>query len=162
MSRDELAFSARLRLGTRRPCSPELTPIRSIMPVQRKFNPSQYFKPERQRTSPANLPKTAGPSPSSSDTRIPDQSDVRSRLRRLAPAEPYEVEIDDPVFNTEDAARILGVRPSRLEKWRQRGVGPEYLQYDKDGIRYELSSLVAFKASRRVRPSRQPHPGRAR
>jgi hypothetical protein len=89
-------------------------------------------------------------------------AEIPSRLRRLEPAKPIEVAYVDPVFDTHDAAIILGVLQSRLEKWRQRDQGPDYLWYDDDYPRYELSSLIEFKASHRIRPSRQAHPGKRR
>jgi len=89
-------------------------------------------------------------------------AEIPNRLRRLEPAEPIEVAEDDPVFDTLDAAIVLGIRPSRLEKWRQRDQGPDYLWYDDDYPRYELSSLIQFKAAHRIRPSRQAHPGKRR
>jgi len=127
------------------------------MPNSQKFNLYQHLKNVGDDVPAADEPSRIALGAAGSAS-----FDARSRLRQLAAVEPVELVIDDPVFNTEDAAKILGMKGHRLEKWRQRGMGPEYLQYDQDGIRYELSSLVAFKASRRVRPSRQPHPGRAR
>lgn len=101
-------------------------------------------------------PSTATDTPTSTQV-----AEIPSRIRELEPAAPPLVAIDDPVFNTPDAAQILGVTADRLIKWRQRRQGPEYLQYEHRGpVRYELSALIAFKAAHRVRPSRQPHPGR--
>ena len=91
----------------------------------------------------------------------PKIAEIPSRVRELEPAEASPV--DDPVFNTSHAAQILGLSTDRLMKWRQRGQGPAYLQYKQNGsVRYELSALIEFKAAHRVRPSRQPHPGRRR
>jgi hypothetical protein len=89
-------------------------------------------------------------------------AEIPNRLRRLEPAKPIEVAEDDPVFDTHDAAIILGVLQSRLEKWRKRDQGPDYLWYDDDFPRYELSALIQFKAAHRIRPSRQAHPGKRR
>lgn len=93
----------------------------------------------------------------------PKAPEIPERLMQLEPDEPPVFINPDPVFNTSDAATILGVEPSRLEKWRQRSQGPDYLQYEKCGyVRYELSALIAFKAAHRIRPSRQPRVGRRR
>lgn len=111
-----------------------------------------------------NPPKPQS-SPAAPDTTTPGQdvTTVPSRFRDLEPAEPPLAVIDDPVFNTPDAALILGVTADRLMKWRQRRQGPAYLQYEPNGpVRYELSALIEFKAAHRVRPSRRPHPGRRR
>jgi len=104
------------------------------------------FKPQPAADAGASTPK------------IPN---IPERLRRLEPATPIEVRNDDPVFDTQDAAQILGLKEDRLIKWRARGQGPEFLRYEESGhVRYELSALIAFKAASRVRPSRQPNPGR--
>jgi len=92
----------------------------------------------------------------------PEVTEIPFRLKSLEPAIPAQVANDDPVFMTSDAASILGITADRLYKWRQRDQGPDYLHYPGDYIRYELSALIEFKSTHRVRPSRQPHPGRRR
>ena len=87
-------------------------------------------------------------------------AEIPYRLKRLEPTEPAKVINEDPVLDTLDAAAYLGLLPSRLEKWRQRDEGPIYLRYEDDSVRYELSELVVFRTAHRVRPTRQPHPGR--
>jgi len=111
-----------------------------------------------------NPPKPQPPQPAP-EAPAPDPKilHIPERLRDREPLVAKSFIDDDPVFKTGDTARILGVEPSRLEKWRQRDQGPDYLQYEKSGsVRYEFSALVAFKAAHRVRPSRRPHPGRRR
>ena len=125
------------------------------MPIATKFNLAEYHKRKTPRPETENRAKAVEHPSKSSAAPAPTIEDIRSRLAKLGPAEPIEFYIDDPVFNTEDAARILGVKKSRMEKWRQRGQGPQYLRYDSDGFFYDLSSLVAFKAERRVRPPRR-------
>ncbi|MGA8041178.1 MAG: helix-turn-helix domain-containing protein [Terracidiphilus sp.] len=113
----------------------------------------------------AKLASLANPQPTPPASTPPSKkiAEIPARLRELEPAEPLLVPIDDPVFNTPDAAEILGVNADRLMKWRKRGQGPAYLQYEQNGpVRYELSALIEFKAAHRVRPVRQPHPGRRR
>jgi hypothetical protein len=79
----------------------------------------------------------------------------------LEPAAPEKFFNDDPVFNTTDAAVILGVTADRMVKWRYRKQGPAYLRYEVNGhVRYELSELIRFKAAHRVRPARQARIGR--
>ena len=90
----------------------------------------------------------------------PKASQVRFLYPDIELFDPEEFIKDDPAFKTRDAAAILGVPADRLMKWRQRGQGPEYLVYEDGGIRYELSALIAYKASRRVSPSRQSRPRR--
>jgi len=54
---------------------------------------------------------------------------------------------DNPVFNELGAATILGVSAETLKKWRQRNIGPDYIQYGTSGpVPYELNSLMAFRA----------------
>lgn len=115
-----------------------------------------------QRAISANRPTSTQPDqppqPNSDQTPPPPRvSQVPERLRSLEPADPPIITIEDPVFNTRDAATILGVKPDRLEKWRQRDQGPDYLQYEDYGyVRYENSALKEFKSRHRIRPSRRP------
>lgn len=110
----------------------------------------------------ADKPHTSKPVPGV-NAPTPKPPEIPERPMQLEPDEPPVFINPDPVFNTPDAATILGVEPSRLEKWRQRGQGPDYLQYEKHGsVRYELSALIAFKAAHRIRASRQPRGGRRR
>ncbi len=114
----------------------------------------------------ARLNNSSNPQPNQppSAATIPQSkkiAEIPSRMRELEPEAPPLVAVDDPVFTTTDAAQILGIAAERLMKWRQRDQGPDYVQYENDGpVRYELSALIEFKAAHRVRPSRQPHPGR--
>jgi hypothetical protein len=50
-------------------------------------------------------------------------------------------------YQTEEAAKILGVRPCTLEAWRCRGGGPEFLKLGK-AVRYRQSDLEFFMQSR--------------
>jgi hypothetical protein len=105
-------------------------------------------------------PQPTKPTPEAS-TSSPTITQIPLLIRGLEPPERHCVATEDPVFDTPQAAQILGLKVDRLTKWRQRGQGPEYLKYESNrSVRYELSSLVQFKAAHRVRPSRQPHPGR--
>lgn len=116
--------------------------------------------PQNQRIASANPSKSVQsqqpqPPASAPSTLPPEITPVPEGLRTLEPEEAQSVTIEDPVFNTGDAAEILGVTADRLEKWRQRGKGPDFIQREKYGqVRYELSALNVFKARRRIRPSR--------
>jgi hypothetical protein len=64
---------------------------------------------------------------------------------------------DNPVFNEFGAAKIVGVSAEVLKKWRQRNMGPDYIQYGAAGpVRYELNALMAFRASHVVKPGGKP------
>ena len=125
---------------------------------------SQLARILQARAAKLNSPTHPQPNKPAAAANIPTSNkiaEIPSRMRELEPEAPPLVAIDDPVFTTADAARILGITAQRLMKWRQRDQGPDYLQYEKGGpVRYELSALIEFKAAHRVRPSRQPHPGR--
>ena len=100
------------------------------------------------------------PQPNSDPTPLPPKiTQIPDRLRSLEPADPPLIPIQDPVFITRDAATILGLKSDRLEKWRQRGLGPDYLRYPNGYVRYELSALNNFKSDNRIRPSRKPRRG---
>lgn len=64
---------------------------------------------------------------------------------------------DNPVFNERGAAQLLGVSAECLKKWRQRDQGPDYIQYGPNGpIRYELSTLTAFRVANTVHIASKP------
>ncbi len=66
---------------------------------------------------------------------------------------PLSVFDDNPVFNEFGAAKLVGVSAEVLKKWRQRNMGPDYIQYGAAGpVRYELSALMAFRAAHKVKP----------
>lgn len=116
----------------------------------RNTDASRPPTPSSPRSTPTS--PTAAPHP-------PQPRIIRDLLKRLDDADLEEFIQQDPVLNTPAASAVLGLSPSRLEKWRQRGQGPAYVLYDSD-IRYEFSELVAFKAAHRVRPNRRPTAGR--
>ncbi len=62
---------------------------------------------------------------------------------------------DNPVFDEFCAARFLGLSTETLKKWRQRDLGPDYIQYGPGGpVRYELNALMAFRAANTVKPAK--------
>ena len=64
----------------------------------------------------------------------------------LEPRPPLSAINDDPVFNTRDAAEILGVSYEAMKKWRERDRGPDYIQYGFEGpIRYSWNVLLNFR-----------------
>jgi hypothetical protein len=79
---------------------------------------------------------------------------VRLVLPRVLYVEPADLEKflnDDPMFGTRGAAIILGVSVDLMKKWRQRGQGPQYYQYEQGGpIVYSLNALMDYKAAHLV------------
>jgi hypothetical protein len=111
--------------------------------------------PNLDRNFPLQRQSEPSPDPAPRVTAIPEH------LTTLELVEPEKFIYDDAVFNTADAAAILGVTADRMVKWRYRKQGPAYLRYEGNGhVHYELSELIRFKAANRVRPSRQPRIGR--
>ena len=97
----------------------------------------------------------AAPTKSSSltDHTAPKVTEIPERYMRLEPKDPLIVIDDNPVFDAYAAARILGRSDECLKKWRQRDQGPDYIQYERNGVvRYELSALMKFRAEHRVKP----------
>lgn len=63
---------------------------------------------------------------------------------------------DNPVFDENAAATILGLSAETLKKWRQRNIGPDYIQYGPAGpVRYTLNALMAFRAAYTVKPAKK-------
>ena len=53
---------------------------------------------------------------------------------------------DNPALKEDAAARLLGLSNETVKKWRQRGIGPNYIQYGPDGpVRYFLNDLLEFR-----------------
>lgn len=59
-------------------------------------------------------------------------------------------------LTTEQAAQVLGLKPTTLEVWRCRGDGPAYLKLGR-AVRYRREDLEAF-----LRASECPHTGAPR
>ena len=59
--------------------------------------------------------------------------------------------IYEPVVAVGVAAVILGVSVDLMEKWRQRGVGPDYIKYQGGPVRYAMSALNEYRAAHTVR-----------
>jgi hypothetical protein len=66
----------------------------------------------------------------------------------------------DPLFDVHDAAEIVGLSRDSLDKRRQRGQPPDYIQYDSQSgrpgpVRYALSALMKFREDHTIYPSRK-------
>jgi len=105
---------------------------------------------------------TAGPVQSQTSTVSPNlqapagETSIHPRARELLAAfrkqipeallyyepKPTRAIFGNPVVNEHGAAGLLGVSQELLKKWQQRSLGPNYIQYGKNGpIRYELTLL---------------------
>jgi hypothetical protein len=83
--------------------------------------------------------------------------EIPERFMCLEPPLPPLAINDNPVFNVNAAGRILGVSAERLDKWRQRNQGPDFIQYGKNGsVRYPLSALMAYRAAHTVKVGSKP------
>ena len=79
-----------------------------------------------------------------------------TRYMKLEPPVPLSAINDDPVFDPRAAATILGRTADTLKKWRQRGQGPDYIQYGEDGpVRYQWSALKRFQAQHTIHPENE-------
>jgi hypothetical protein len=107
---------------------------------------------------PKDLPSTAQPLSSSKASRPIAETNPPPRRTQIfgtnlslerPPVSTYD---DNPVFDERGAAAYLGLSQECLKKWRQRNQGPDYIQYGPGGtVRYELSALMAFRATHRVK-----------
>jgi len=67
---------------------------------------------------------------------------------------PLKALCSNPVLNERSAAALVGVSQDLMKKWRQRGFGPNYIQYGENGpVRYELLELTEFREIHRVQAS---------
>ena len=85
---------------------------------------------------------------------------LRTHIPRVFPdlaPRPLLAYDDNPVFKEDSAARFLGISAECIKKWRQRNQGPDYLQYGPGGpVRYELNTLIAFRAAHKITVGGQP------
>jgi hypothetical protein len=114
---------------------------------------------------PKDLPSTAQPLSSSKASRSIAERNPHPPLDSPPPRRtqifgtnlslerpPVSTYDDNPVFDERGAAAYLGLSQECLKKWRQRNQGPDYIQYGPGGtVRYELSALMAFRATHRVK-----------
>lgn len=64
---------------------------------------------------------------------------------------PVKALCSNSVLNERSAAALVGVTQDLMKKRRQRGWGPNYIQYGENGlVRYELLELMEFRAAHRV------------
>lgn len=87
--------------------------------------------------------------------RIPQRQELPGRYLTIE-RQPFAAYDDNPVFNEFGAAEFIGVSAETIKKWRQRDMGPDYLQYGASGpVRYELSALREFRAVHRIKTGRK-------
>src|SRR5215469_10349001 len=126
--------------------SPRPTGRRSTMASPSSPRISQISRVQKLNPLPVAHQETI-PSPPVPGAVAPKRTEIPSRLARLEPSQPLHLIDNDPVFEVMYAARLLGISQDLLEKWRQRGQGPDYIQYGPGGpVLYALSALEAYKA----------------
>ncbi len=72
------------------------------------------------------------------------QYDLREAYVRGREAEPAAAEIEDRMLKSREAARMIGISPRTLAKWRQRGVGPQCVRLGYNLVVYRLSDIGAW------------------
>ncbi len=134
-----MASNPYLRNGS---LSPRQTSNLSVTPNTTANAPGSRVFPERTDQQPAA-----------------DNRRIRIVLPRLLHVEPIDFEKfinDDPLVGTLGAAIILGVSVDLVKKWRQRGQGPQYYQYEDRGpVLYSLNALKEYKAAHLVIPRKK-------
>ena len=55
----------------------------------------------------------------------------------------------DPLVDQIEAAELLGVSPSTMNGWRNTGRGPAYVALSSRCVRYKISDLQRYVASKR-------------
>jgi hypothetical protein len=54
------------------------------------------------------------------------------------------------MLTTERTAEFLGVSGWTLFLWRKNGIGPPYLRFSRNAVRYSVDDLMAWLRTRRV------------
>jgi hypothetical protein len=140
-----------------------LEKLRKLPPIPLvEFRGSEKGQSRSPKAAPALQPtleaQTSQPAIESQDSQ---PAKLRAALRTEVSAtylivehKPISAYDDNPVTDERGAAIIVGVSAEQLKKWRQRGRGPDYIQYGPGGtVRYELRALMDFRAAYRVRLS---------
>jgi excisionase family DNA binding protein len=70
-----------------------------------------------------------------------------TRNRRPVALSPEGHAITAALLSTKEAARLLGVHPNTLSKWRIRGTGPRFIKAG-NMIRYRKSDIEAWLQNR--------------
>lgn len=65
-------------------------------------------------------------------------------------SEPTADEIEDRMLKSREAARMIGVSPRTLAKWRHKGVGPQCVRLGYNLVVYRLSDIDAWIRERGV------------
>ncbi len=86
-------------------------------------------------------PKPARPSAST-----PSGSAIQLLITDIA-----RLENADPAMNTRATAALLGMSYSTVKKMRQRKQGPDYYKTESGAVRYLLSAVLAYRATRTVK-----------
>ena len=58
------------------------------------------------------------------------------------------------------AGKFIGVTGHAMRKWRQLGIGPEYIRISARCVRYRHNDILRWLESRRVKPAREVSNGR--
>lgn len=58
------------------------------------------------------------------------------------------------LLKTKEAAEFLGVSVAAMEKWRQRGIGPEFQKIGPRTVRYHVDALATHQADSTVKLGR--------
>ena len=101
--------------------------------------------------------KTVPPQPHSPEAKTGESQRLLlpKRFMYLEPSQPGTFVNPDPIVDTRCAAEILRIGEDCLKKKRQRGEGPEYIQYGENGpVRYAVCALMAYRQAHTVRPAR--------
>lgn len=53
------------------------------------------------------------------------------------------------------AGKLIGVTGHAMRKWRQLGIGPEYIRISARCVRYRRSDILRWLESRRVKPAHE-------
>ena len=62
------------------------------------------------------------------------------------------VSMSKKLLKTNEAAQVLNVSVATLEKWRQRGLGPEFQRLGPKTIRYHVEALATYQVASIVAP----------
>ena len=130
------------------------------MPWEEVKKPHHLRKPEYRgslfnQPQPARVVRVTRPENPARDSQAaelrPAKCTTQPAANPPAVSKPLSAYDDNPVLDAQGASFVLGVSVDLLKKWRQRKLGPDYIQYGAGGtVRYEVKVLLEFRDYYRV------------
>jgi predicted DNA-binding transcriptional regulator AlpA len=69
-------------------------------------------------------------------------------------------QLQEEILTPREAARLGRLKPNTFRKWRQLGIGPDYIRVSQRCVRYRREDVLRWMEQRRVQPEAAHAPER--